>query len=73
MRRNSLGIATYLIFAFGLAWTAWGIPLALGVVPQSPLFQVFVLAGAFAPALAAIVVRKPRAWPIPRSTICAAR
>jgi uncharacterized protein len=59
MRRNTLGIAVYLILAFGLAWTAWGIPRALGVVPQSPLFQAFTLAGAFAPAVAAIVVR---AW-----------
>ncbi|HEX4293262.1 MAG TPA: CPBP family intramembrane glutamic endopeptidase [Rhizomicrobium sp.] len=57
MHRSSLGVAVYLILAFGLAWTAWGIPLALGVVPQSPLFQAFALAGAFAPALAAIVVR----------------
>jgi membrane protease YdiL (CAAX protease family) len=59
MHRNTLGVTTYLILTFGLAWTAWGIPLALGVVPQSPLFQAFALAGAFAPALAAIVVR---AW-----------
>jgi membrane protease YdiL (CAAX protease family) len=58
MRRNTLGIAVYLILAFGLAWAAWEVPLALGAAPQSPLFQAFALAGAFAPALAAIVVRK---------------
>ena len=57
-RRNSLGIAVYLILAFGLAWAAWGIPLALGATPQSTLFQAFVLIGAFAPALAALAVRK---------------
>ena len=58
MRRNALGIAVYLILAFGLAWTAWGVPLALGAAPQSMLFQAFALAGAFAPAFAAIVVRR---------------
>jgi membrane protease YdiL (CAAX protease family) len=57
MHRNSLGVAVYLVFAFGLAWAAWGVPLALGAAPQSPLFQAFALAGAFGPALAALVVR----------------
>lgn len=78
MRKDVLGVAVYLVLAFGLAWTLWEIPLRLGVPLRSGLFQVVALVGAFAPAMAAIIVRKwvtregfadagldpaPRRWP----------
>ena len=52
------GIATYLAIAFGGAWLCWAIPLGLGVSVRSPLFQVAMLPGGFAPAIAAVIVRK---------------
>lgn len=55
---NSKGIVGYLIIAFGLAWLLWLIPAALGVLPGNPLFQLVILPGAFAPAVAAVIVRK---------------
>ncbi len=51
------GILSYLAIAFGGAWIAWEIPIRLGIAVTSPLFQISMLPGAFAPALAAIVVR----------------
>ncbi len=55
--RTTRGIVAYLLIAFGLAWGAW-IPLwLLHVSAASQLFQWLSLAGAFAPALATIVVR----------------
>ena len=55
---HTKGIASYLIIAFGLAWILWEIPMRLGVTVRSPWFQAAVLPGAFAPALACIVVRR---------------
>jgi len=52
------GIVAYLLITFGLAWTLWEIPLRLGMSASSPLFQLAALPGAFAPAVAAVVVRK---------------
>ena len=52
------GIATYLVIAFGGAWLCWAIPLGLGISVRSPLFQLAVLPGGFAPAIAAVIVRK---------------
>ena len=78
MTDRTRGIVAYLAIAFGMAWLLWGIPIRLGVSPQSPAFQLVVLPGGFAPAFAAIVVRQwitregfadagwrvhPRAWP----------
>ncbi len=77
MRRNVWGVGAYLILAFGLAWPIWEAALALGVPRHGALFRLFILAGAFAPAVAALVVRglvtregfvdaglglKPRKW-----------
>ncbi len=59
MSRSRKGIAVYLLIAFAGAWGLWAITtLTTEVSPQSPLFQLLMLPGAFAPALAAFVVRK---------------
>jgi membrane protease YdiL (CAAX protease family) len=52
------GIVSYLFLAFGMAWILWEIPIRLGVSPRDPLFQLAALPGGFAPAIAAIIVRK---------------
>lgn len=52
------GIWWFLGIAFALAWTAWEIPIRLGVPVGSPMFQVASLPGDFAPAIAAVIVRK---------------
>jgi membrane protease YdiL (CAAX protease family) len=58
MTKNTKGIIAYLFIAFGMAWLCWEIPIRLGVSVHSPLFQLAALPGGFAPAIAAIVVRK---------------
>lgn len=57
-RGNSyVGVAAYLILAFGLAWGFW--ELFLPASAANPvLFQLILLPGAFAPALACFIVRK---------------
>ncbi len=54
----SKGVLSYLLLAFGIAWVAWEIPLRLGLSMHHPLFQLAMLPGGFAPAIAAIIVRK---------------
>jgi membrane protease YdiL (CAAX protease family) len=58
MNNRTRGIASYLFLAFGMAWILWEIPIQLGVSPRDPLFQLAALPGGFAPAIAAIIVRK---------------
>lgn len=58
MSKERKGILSYLGIAFGLAWAAWEVPNFLGIAVTSPQFQLYALPGAFAPAIAAIVVRK---------------
>ena len=58
MNNKTRGIAAYLLIAFGMAWILWEIPLQFGLSPRSPLFQLAALPGAFAPAVAALIVRK---------------
>ena len=58
METKTKGIVSYLILAFGMAWGAWEIPIQLGLTPGSPLFQLLILPGAFAPAVSAVIVRK---------------
>jgi hypothetical protein len=48
----------YLVIAFGGAWILWAVALPSGVPATSPQFQVLALPGGFAPAVAAIAVRK---------------
>jgi membrane protease YdiL (CAAX protease family) len=52
------GVISFLLLAFGIAWISWEIPIRLGVSLHNPLFQLVILPGAFAPAIAAIVVRQ---------------
>lgn len=52
------GIAVYLVLAFGGAWLCWAVALGLGISVQSAWFQLAVLPGGFAPAIAAVIVRK---------------
>jgi membrane protease YdiL (CAAX protease family) len=58
MNVRTKGIAWYLAISFGLAWASWEVAIRAGVTVSSPQFQLFALPGAFAPALAAVVVRK---------------
>jgi uncharacterized protein len=58
MVTNPKGVIAYLILAFGIAWTSWEIPIRLlHLDVQSPQFQLYALPGAFAPAIAALIVR----------------
>ena len=58
MRANK-GVLAYLGLSFGLAWLLWEVAFRLGLGPGSPFFQLAILPGAFAPAIAALIVR---AW-----------
>jgi membrane protease YdiL (CAAX protease family) len=52
------GVVAYLLLAFGIAWVTWEIPIRLlHLDVQSPQFQLYALPGAFAPAIAALIVR----------------
>ncbi|MGD0866287.1 MAG: type II CAAX endopeptidase family protein [Rhizomicrobium sp.] len=54
---STKGIAVYLIIAFGIAWVSWAfIPHSSAANPT--LLTLYVLPGAFAPALATFIVRK---------------
>lgn len=55
---NRKGLIAYLLIAFSVAWALWQIVNRLGISPNNPLFQLAMLPGAFAPALAAFIVRK---------------
>ena len=52
------GIIAYLAIAFGLAWGLWEIAIRCGASPVNMRYQWAFLPGTFAPALAALVVRK---------------
>ncbi|HWE44805.1 MAG TPA: CPBP family intramembrane glutamic endopeptidase [Caulobacteraceae bacterium] len=55
---NPKGVIAYLLLAFGIAWTCWEIPIRfLHLDVTSAQFQLFALPGAFAPAIAALIVR----------------
>jgi len=58
MNAETRGIVWYLGIAFGLAWTTWEAAIRAGVPVSSAQFQILALPGAFAPAIAAIVVRR---------------
>jgi membrane protease YdiL (CAAX protease family) len=59
MIKRSIGLIAYLIIAFGLAWAAWGAALLLGFLPAHGLaFQAALLPAWFAPAAAAVIVRR---------------
>ncbi len=55
---NPKGVIAYLLLAFGIAWLSWEIPIRLlHLDVMSPGFQIYALPGAFAPAIAALIVR----------------
>jgi len=58
MTTDKRGVLWFLILAFGIAWLFWEIPLRAGLALGDPMFQLFLLPGSFAPAIAAVVVRK---------------
>ncbi len=51
------GIAAYLLLAFGIAWALWISLWLLQIPASSDIAQLAFIAGAFAPAIAATVVR----------------
>ena len=55
--RNPRGVIAFLILTFGIAWISWEIPIRMGIPATSGIFQLYALPGAFAPAIAAILVR----------------
>lgn len=57
MSDKNKGISYYLAITFGLAWLIWGVPLLFGALALSSGFQTIQILGAFAPSLAAAVVR----------------
>jgi len=58
MSKDAKGISVYLTLSFGLAWLMWVPMVLVGVDPNAPVFQALLLPGGFAPAIAAILVRK---------------
>lgn len=57
-RSRTRGVFWYLLIAFGLPWSLW-LPLGLlGASSSSLIYQVGVLDASFAPAVAAIIVRR---------------
>src|SRR5690242_14272043 len=58
MPAASKAIASYLAIAFGVAWIAWELAFRLGSGATPANFQLYILPGSFAPAIAAIVVRR---------------
>lgn len=52
------GVAWFVVLTYAIAWSAWELPLAMGLELSDPMFQLAMLPGAFAPAFAALVVRK---------------
>jgi membrane protease YdiL (CAAX protease family) len=52
------GVAWFIAISFGIAWVSWEFAIRSGISVLSWQFELFALPGAFAPAIAAIVVRK---------------
>jgi membrane protease YdiL (CAAX protease family) len=58
MTTRTRGIVIYLLITFGIAWLTWTIAFLSGLSATNPLFQFVALPGGFAPAIAALVVRR---------------
>src|SRR5271165_2229135 len=57
--KNRRGVVAYLLIAFGMAWACWEVPIRLGISMSHTLFyKIALFVGAFAPAVAAFIVRK---------------
>ena len=54
--RTALGVVSFLLLAFGIAWGSWA--LLLPKTGGGPLLELSMIPGAFAPAIATFVVRK---------------
>jgi membrane protease YdiL (CAAX protease family) len=52
------GLTWFILLSFGLAWTIWELAIRSGVSVLSLQFQPYALAGGFAPAIAAVIVRQ---------------
>ncbi|HEY3811628.1 MAG TPA: type II CAAX endopeptidase family protein [Caulobacteraceae bacterium] len=58
MVANPKGVIAYLLLAFGIAWVSWEFAVrVMHIDVTSSQFQLYALPGAFAPAIAALVVR----------------
>jgi hypothetical protein len=59
MNKHTNGMIVYIIITFGMAWGIWGIALLSGLRPADGLvFQAAIFPGIFAPAVAAVIVRR---------------
>jgi membrane protease YdiL (CAAX protease family) len=58
MQVRTRGIVSFLLIAFGGAWGVWGVAWLLGALNTGPTGQLIVALGAFAPAVAAVLVRR---------------
>src|ERR1700677_2791654 len=56
--RDALGIVSFLVLAFGLAWIPWLLLLPQSAPGNLRAYELALLPGAFAPALATFIVRK---------------
>ncbi|HKD83196.1 MAG TPA: CPBP family intramembrane glutamic endopeptidase [Terriglobales bacterium] len=55
---NRKGIVAFILIAFGIAWLNWEVVLRSGIAIDNPLFKILAMPSAFAPAIAAFIVRK---------------
>jgi uncharacterized protein len=58
MTMRGKGILAFLLITFGMTWSIWGVAWLLGFLNTSVSGQIVVAVGAFAPALATLIVRK---------------
>ena len=58
MTMRGKGILAFLLITFGMTWSIWGVAWLLGFLNTSVSGQIIVAVGAFAPALATLIVRK---------------
>jgi len=57
MTTRAKGLIAFLLLTFGGCWSIWGIAWFLGALDTSPRGQIIVAAGAFSPAISALLVR----------------
>ncbi len=57
MTTQMVGLSSYLLLTFGIAWGLWAPLMNRGLNPNSMRFQMAILPGAFSPAIAACIVR----------------
>jgi uncharacterized protein len=58
MTMRGKGILAFLLITFGMTWGIWGVAWLLGFLNTNVSGQIIVAVGAFAPALATLIVRK---------------